>query len=178
MKQAYAAFNARDMEGALSTMRVDVEWPNGMEGGTVHGHEGVREYWTRQWGMINPHVDPVSFELDSSGSCGRRRTPGRARSLRQNSSGPCTSLRPAISVWQARARGVRTELSVSNRHPKATAVVVVVVVVDCEDQTTIHRHACRQLAANQIRRTQAAVYVANIRDQRAHAGAGHRAGIH
>ena len=68
LKQAYAAFNARDMEGALSTMQADVEWPNGMEGGTVHGHEGVREYWTRQWGMINPHVDPVSFELDSSGN--------------------------------------------------------------------------------------------------------------
>jgi len=68
LKQAYAAFNARDMEGALSTMRVDVEWPNGMEGGTVHGREGVREYWTRQWGMTNPHVDPVSFELDSSGN--------------------------------------------------------------------------------------------------------------
>ena len=67
LKQAYAAFNARDMEGALSTMHVDVEWPNGMEGGTVHGHEGVRQYWRRQWGMINPHVDPVSFELDSSG---------------------------------------------------------------------------------------------------------------
>ena len=43
LKQAYAAFNARDMEGALSTMRVDVEWPNGMEGGTVHGREGVVE---------------------------------------------------------------------------------------------------------------------------------------
>lgn len=68
LKQAYAAFNARDMEGALSTMRVDVEWPNGMEGGTVRGREGVREYWTRQWGMTNPHVDPVSFELDSSGN--------------------------------------------------------------------------------------------------------------
>ena len=68
LKQAYAAFNARDMEGALSTMHANVEWPNGMEGGTVHGHEGVREYWTRQWGMINPHVGPVSFELDSSGS--------------------------------------------------------------------------------------------------------------
>jgi len=48
LKQAYAAFNARDMEGALSTMRVDVEWPNSMEGGTVHGRKGVREYWTRQ----------------------------------------------------------------------------------------------------------------------------------
>jgi ketosteroid isomerase-like protein len=68
LKKAYAAFNARDMDGALSTMRQDVKWPNGMEGGTVHGHEGVRAYWTRQWGMINPHVDPVSFDLDASGN--------------------------------------------------------------------------------------------------------------
>jgi ketosteroid isomerase-like protein len=67
LKRAYAAFNARDLEGALATMRPDVIWPNGMEGGVVHGHEGVRAYWTRQWGMINPHVDPVSFNEDSSG---------------------------------------------------------------------------------------------------------------
>src|SRR5436305_15139121 len=68
LKQAYTAFNARDMEGALSTMHADVEWPNGMEGGTVQGYEGVREYGTGQWGMINPHVVAVSFEVDSSGS--------------------------------------------------------------------------------------------------------------
>ncbi len=67
LKKAYAAFNARDMNGALSTMRQDVEWPNGMEGGTVHGHDGVRAYWTRQWKMIDPHVDPVSFDLEDSG---------------------------------------------------------------------------------------------------------------
>jgi hypothetical protein len=67
LKKAYAAFNARDLDGALATMRPDVDWPNGMEGGTVHGHEGVRAYWTRQWKMINPHVDPVGFTLDSKG---------------------------------------------------------------------------------------------------------------
>jgi len=67
LKRAYAAFNARDIDGALATMRPDVEWPNGMEGGTVHGHDGVRAYWTRQWGMIDPHVDPETFDLDSSG---------------------------------------------------------------------------------------------------------------
>ena len=67
LKRAYAAFNARDLDGALATMKRDVEWPNGMEGGTVHGHEGVRAYWTRQWGMINPHVDPVTFKQDESG---------------------------------------------------------------------------------------------------------------
>jgi hypothetical protein len=67
LQRAYAAFNARDIDGALTTMRSDVVWPNGMEGGTVHGHEGVRAYWTRQWGRIDPHVDPVSFTEDESG---------------------------------------------------------------------------------------------------------------
>ena len=68
LKRAYAAFNARDLDGALATMQPDVVWPNGMEGGVVHGHDGVRAYWTRQWGIINPHVDPVSFTPDG---CGR-----------------------------------------------------------------------------------------------------------
>ena len=67
LKRAYAAFNARDLEGALATMQPDVVWPNGMEGGVVHGRDGVRAYWSRQWGMINPHVDPVSFTPDESG---------------------------------------------------------------------------------------------------------------
>jgi ketosteroid isomerase-like protein len=67
LKKAYAAFNTRDIDGALATMKPDVEWPNGMEGGTVHGHAGVRAYWTRQWGMINPHVDPETFDTDASG---------------------------------------------------------------------------------------------------------------
>lgn len=67
LKRAYAAFNARDLDGALATMKPDVVWPNGMESGTVHGHEGVRAYWARQWGMVDPHVDPVSFVADRSG---------------------------------------------------------------------------------------------------------------
>jgi len=68
LQKAYAAFNARDIDGALATMTPDVIWPNGMEGGTVHGHAGVRAYWTRQWGMIDPHVEPVKFIEDESGS--------------------------------------------------------------------------------------------------------------
>jgi hypothetical protein len=68
LKKAYAAFNARDIDGALSTMQRNVEWPNGMEGGTVHGHEAVRAYWTWQWSMIDPHVDPVTFDVDGSGN--------------------------------------------------------------------------------------------------------------
>ena len=63
LKAAYRAFNARDVGRALGTMVPDVEWPNGMEGGMVQGHSSVREYWTRQWAMIDPHVNPVEFQL-------------------------------------------------------------------------------------------------------------------
>jgi ketosteroid isomerase-like protein len=30
LRQAYVAFNARDIDAALATMHPDVEWPNGM----------------------------------------------------------------------------------------------------------------------------------------------------
>jgi hypothetical protein len=56
----YSAFNRREIDAILPKMHSDVEWPNGIEGGWVHGHEGVRAYWTRQWSMIDPHVEPLS----------------------------------------------------------------------------------------------------------------------
>jgi hypothetical protein len=68
LEQAYAAFNARDVDAALATMHPDVIWPNGMEGGYVYGHSGVRDYWLRQWRVIDPHVDPVQFATDQNGS--------------------------------------------------------------------------------------------------------------
>ena len=67
LKKAYDAFNARDIDTVLTTMHPDVDWPNGWEGGRVHGHNGVREYWTRQWAAINPHVEPLRFHTDESG---------------------------------------------------------------------------------------------------------------
>ncbi len=63
----YAAFNRRDVEFVLARMHPEVDWPNGMEGGRVHGHDGVRAYWTRQWGMIDPHVEPVGFTPGEGG---------------------------------------------------------------------------------------------------------------
>ena len=62
LTEAYRGFNAREIDAVLALMHSDVDWPNGMEGGRVHGHQQVRDYWTRQWGMINPRVDPVSFQ--------------------------------------------------------------------------------------------------------------------
>jgi len=67
LRAAYDAFNARDVDGALATMHPDVDWPNGMEGGYVHGHREVRDYWRRQWALIDPRVEPLRFEVDPSG---------------------------------------------------------------------------------------------------------------
>jgi ketosteroid isomerase-like protein len=57
--QLYENFNARRMEAILSMLADDVVWANGMDGGHHHGREAVREYWTRQWAMIDPHVEPI-----------------------------------------------------------------------------------------------------------------------
>ena len=67
LEGTYEAFNTRDVDRALSTMHPDVDWPNGMEGGRVHGHDAVREYWTRQWRSIDPHVTPVCFVAEDGG---------------------------------------------------------------------------------------------------------------
>jgi ketosteroid isomerase-like protein len=64
---AYGAFNARDIDRALQVMHPDVEWANGLEGGYVHGHEAVRDYWTRQWTLIDPRVEPRRFTTDDAG---------------------------------------------------------------------------------------------------------------
>jgi hypothetical protein len=61
LKRVYDRFNARDMETVLAAMHEDVLWANGMEGGHVRGRNEVRSYWTRQWAMIDPHVEPVAF---------------------------------------------------------------------------------------------------------------------
>ena len=67
-KKAYAAFSARDIDTALSTMHSDVEWPKAFEGGYVTGHDEIRKYWTRQWAEINPTVEPVTFNKRQNGT--------------------------------------------------------------------------------------------------------------
>lgn len=68
LTRIYRAFNARDIDAVLAVMSPDVDWPNGMEGGRVHGHDGVREYWLRQWSMIDPTVIPQRFDTEDDGT--------------------------------------------------------------------------------------------------------------
>jgi ketosteroid isomerase-like protein len=63
----YREFNTRDVDAVLARMSDDVEWPNGWEGGYVHGHASVREYWSRQWAEIDPTVTPLSFVTRDDG---------------------------------------------------------------------------------------------------------------
>lgn len=68
LEHVYDRFNARDMEAVLATMHRDVAWANGLEGGPVYGHDGVRDYWTRQWAMIDSRVEPLGFSIGADGS--------------------------------------------------------------------------------------------------------------
>jgi nuclear transport factor 2 (NTF2) superfamily protein len=63
----YAAFNRRDIDSVLAAMHPAVDWPNGWEGGRVHGRDEVRSYWTRQWAAVDPTVNPVAFDHESNG---------------------------------------------------------------------------------------------------------------
>jgi ketosteroid isomerase-like protein len=68
LKRIYDCFNARDIDGVLPALADDVAWANGMDGGHVYGREAVRAYWTRQWTMVSPRVEPVSFHRTADGA--------------------------------------------------------------------------------------------------------------
>ena len=65
--RAYAAFNKRDIDGALALMSEHVSWPKASEGGRVVGKEEIRAYWTRQWDEFDPHVEPIEIIDDARG---------------------------------------------------------------------------------------------------------------
>lgn len=67
LRAAYADFNARRIDDVLSRLHPNVEWANGMEGGHELGRDAVRSYWTRQWGMLDPNVEPLEIEPDEAG---------------------------------------------------------------------------------------------------------------
>jgi hypothetical protein len=66
--QTYSGFNARDMEGVFALLTDDVAWANGMEGTHVHGKDAIRGYWTHQWSVIDPHVEPLKIAKAADGS--------------------------------------------------------------------------------------------------------------
>ncbi len=68
LARMYERFNARDIGGVLAALADDVAWANGMDGGHEHGLDAVRDYWTRQWAVVSPRVEPVRFDESADGS--------------------------------------------------------------------------------------------------------------
>ena len=67
LERLYHAFNERDLDTALAGLHSEVDWPNGMEGGRVSGRHAVQEYWTRQFSLIDPHIEPLGFKVTDDG---------------------------------------------------------------------------------------------------------------
>lgn len=62
IQKLYDHFNRREIAPILAHLHADIAWANGMEGGHVHGHDALADYWTRQWAAIVPIVNPVRIE--------------------------------------------------------------------------------------------------------------------
>jgi ketosteroid isomerase-like protein len=68
IRRLYEGFNKRDIEAVLAQLADDVAWANGMEGTHVHGRDAVREYWTYQWSVIDPAVEPLGVTPAADGT--------------------------------------------------------------------------------------------------------------
>jgi hypothetical protein len=64
-QELYKNFNNRHIDLVISQMTTDVKWANGMDGGYVYGHEGVREYWTRQFKIVKSQVTPLKIDVEN-----------------------------------------------------------------------------------------------------------------
>src|SRR5688500_9320724 len=63
LRHLYNAFNERNIDRAFEVIHPDAVWANRMEGGVVKGHQGIREYWTRQWSYMKWRVRPMSLQM-------------------------------------------------------------------------------------------------------------------
>jgi hypothetical protein len=83
---------------AITQQLVDALAPGDQtEGGYVHGPQGVREYWTRQWAIVSPHVEPPEFRPDRRGGQSVRDGSSYERILRFRMC-HCVNSRRALSI--------------------------------------------------------------------------------
>lgn len=67
LRNFYAALNERDLTTLLNLLAPDVEWPDQLEGGTLHGVEEVEEYWRQQWKLTNTRLELIHVVMDPNG---------------------------------------------------------------------------------------------------------------
>jgi hypothetical protein len=64
----YQRFNERKLDQILALLRDDVDWPNALDGGRVHGREALAEYWARQATQIQRKVEPLEITARDDGA--------------------------------------------------------------------------------------------------------------
>jgi hypothetical protein len=121
----------------LIALTDDVAWANGMDGGHVHGREAVREYWTRQWTMVSPHVEPVGFHRTADGAIiAEVRQSVRdleGKPLQGRRTGLKTRRSDTFSVFE-RARGLASTSRMLHRAPR---------LVQSQNATAVRRSSTR-----------------------------------
>ena len=63
----------------------------------MRGRDAVRDYWTRQWGMIDPRVEPQSIEAEADG-----RYAVTVRQTVRDLAGDVLTERTVVHVWLLR----------------------------------------------------------------------------
>ena len=61
----YKNFNERKIDLVIAKMTEKVKWANGMDGGYVYGHDGVRAYWTKQFQLVSSNVTPLIIDTEN-----------------------------------------------------------------------------------------------------------------
>src|SRR5262249_19796524 len=61
LRRAYPPFNPRATAAPLAATWPGADRPQGLGGGEVYGHDQVRAYRARQWGVLNSRVEPLGF---------------------------------------------------------------------------------------------------------------------
>lgn len=61
----YKNFNDRDIGLVILKMTENVKWANGMDGGYVYGHAGVKKYWEKQFRIVSSNVTPLKIDVEN-----------------------------------------------------------------------------------------------------------------
>lgn len=58
---AYRRFNGRDVDGLLSMMTDDVEWPDVPNQAVLRSKDAIRQYWLGEFAVTDPQMVPTEF---------------------------------------------------------------------------------------------------------------------
>lgn len=64
VRDAYQAYNSRDIDGLLAYVTSDVNWPDGTTSDPdkrLHGPASLREYWQKQWDVTVTRDTPTEI---------------------------------------------------------------------------------------------------------------------